>query len=192
VLPREEQGDVGEPDAASRSERQRTLQHFAADKAPLIAGVEAMLQPVATPKHLGRSQFEVRAGQDLDRAQVLQRAQAAGLRAVPLVLAPGECSMRGDVVDLYPMAADAAVRLEFLDRTLESILRLRPWARPTRHRARRSPRSATERARGSSGSSRAIGGAGVARPEVRLPYWRQGRLLRATGSGMPLAGVDPS
>jgi len=131
VLPREEQGDLGEPDAASRSERQRALQHFAADKAPLIAGVEAMLQPVATPKHLGRSQFEVRAGQDLDRAQVLQRAQAAGLRAVPLVLAPGECSMRGDVVDLYPMAADAAVRLEFLDRTLESIRTFDPASQRT-------------------------------------------------------------
>src|SRR5690606_10248466 len=60
-------------------------------------------------------------GQTLDRSQVLQRAQAAKLRSVPLVLAPGECSVRGDIVDIYPMAADSALRLEFFDQTLESI-----------------------------------------------------------------------
>ena len=48
VLPREEQGDDDEPDAQTRSERQRALQHFAADGATLLCGIEAMLQPVAT------------------------------------------------------------------------------------------------------------------------------------------------
>ncbi len=131
VLPREELGDDGLPDPTSRSERQRTLQHFAADKAPLIAGIESMLQPVATPKSLGRAQMLLRAGQKADRAQVLQRAQSAGLRQVPLVLAPGECSVRGDVVDLFPMAADAAVRLEFLDDVLESVRTFDPATQRT-------------------------------------------------------------
>ena len=97
VLPREETGDDGEPDAATRSDRQRALQKHRADKAPLLAGIEAMLQPVATPKSHGRAQLELHAGQKLERAQVLGRAQTAGLRSVPLVLAPGECSVRGDV-----------------------------------------------------------------------------------------------
>jgi transcription-repair coupling factor (superfamily II helicase) len=121
VLPREELADDGTPDAATRSDRQRALVQHAADRAPLLASLDAMLQPVATPKSLGRSRLELRAGQRLERAQVLHRAAAAGLRSVPLVLAPGECSVRGDVVDLFPMAADAAVRLEFLDDVLESI-----------------------------------------------------------------------
>ena len=37
--------DDGEPDAASRSERQRALVQHAADKAPLVASIEALLQP---------------------------------------------------------------------------------------------------------------------------------------------------
>lgn len=131
VLPRQETGDDGTPDPTTRSERQRALLHFAADRAPLIASIEAMLQPSATPKSLGRAQLQLRAGQKLDRAQVAQRAQAAGLRAVPLVLAPGECSMRGDVVDLFPMAADAALRLEFFDDTLESIRTFDPGSQRT-------------------------------------------------------------
>ena len=131
VLPREEVGDDGQPDATTRSARQRALQHHAADKAPLLCGIEALLQPVATPKSLSRAQLELHTGQTLDRTQVLQKAQAAGLRSVPLVLAPGECSVRGDVVDLFPMAADAAVRLEFFDRTLESIRTFDPGSQRT-------------------------------------------------------------
>ncbi|MBX3465176.1 MAG: hypothetical protein KF830_18570 [Planctomycetes bacterium] len=131
VLPREETGDDGEPDAATRSERQRALQRHRTDRLPLLAGIEAMLQPVATPKSLGRAQLALHQGQKLERAQVLGRAQAAGLRSVPLVLAPGECSVRGDVIDLYPMGAEAAVRLEFLDDLLESIRTFDPATQRT-------------------------------------------------------------
>ncbi|MCB9876691.1 MAG: transcription-repair coupling factor [Planctomycetes bacterium] len=131
VLVREETGEDGTPDPSTRSERQKALQRFAADQAPLIASVEALLQPVATPKGLRRARFELKAGQQLDRTQVLQRAQAAGLRSVPLVLGPGECSVRGDVVDLFPMAAESALRLEFFDEVLESIRSFDPATQRT-------------------------------------------------------------
>ncbi len=131
VLPREETSDDGEPDAASRSERQRALVQHAADKAPLVASIEALLQPAPSPKSLKKSRLELTAGQRADRAQVLVRAENAGLRSVPLVLAPGECSVRGDVVDLFPMGADAAVRLEFFDDVLESIRTFDPSTQRT-------------------------------------------------------------
>jgi transcription-repair coupling factor (superfamily II helicase) len=131
VLVREETGDDGQPDPTTRSARQRALQRHTADQAPLIASIEAMLQRAPTPKSLGRAQLELRAGQPLDRTAVLQRATAAGMRSVPLVLAPGECSVRGDVVDLFPMAAEAAVRLEFLDSVLESIRTFDPGSQRT-------------------------------------------------------------
>ncbi|MGK0522070.1 MAG: transcription-repair coupling factor (superfamily II helicase), partial [Planctomycetota bacterium] len=105
VLIREEEGDDGEIDVSTRSSRQRALQQFTGDGAPLIAGVEAMTQYIATPRGLRRARLELHVGQTLDRSQVLQRAQGAGLRSVPLVLAPGECSVRGDIVDIFPMAA---------------------------------------------------------------------------------------
>ena len=131
VLPCEETDDDGLPDPTSRSERQRALAQHAADKAPLIASIEALLQKTATPKSQQRGKLELQAGQKVDRTQVLLRAERAGLRSVPLVLAPGECSVRGDVVDLYPMAADAAVRLEFLDDELESIRTFDPSTQRT-------------------------------------------------------------
>ena len=131
VLPREETNDDGLADPVSRSERQRALVQHAADKAPLIASIEAILQPAATPGSLRRGQLELRTGQQMDRAQVLLRAEGAGLRSVPLVLAPGECSVRGDVVDIFPMGAGAAVRLEFFDDELESIRTFDPGSQRT-------------------------------------------------------------
>ncbi len=121
VLVRAETDAEGEPSAQSQSDRQRALQRLHEAPAPLLASIEALLQPAPTPKALRRGRVHLRAGAALSRDQFVEQAQKAGLRPVPLVLAPGEISARGDVVDLFPMAAEEAVRLEFFDATLESI-----------------------------------------------------------------------
>jgi transcription-repair coupling factor (superfamily II helicase) len=136
VLPREETDDTGQPDATSRSDRQRALERFGAAASPLggallLASIEALLQPAVTPRGLRRARLELVAGQRLDRTQLLAKLQTAGLRSVPLVLAPGECSVRGDVVDVYPMAEDQALRLEFFDDTLESVRSFDPATQRT-------------------------------------------------------------
>ena len=48
------------------------------------------------------------------------------VRRVPVVLAPGEVSQRGDVVDLFPLGSKQAVRLEFFDDEIESIRQFDP------------------------------------------------------------------
>ncbi|MCK5943247.1 MAG: hypothetical protein KAI24_14805 [Planctomycetes bacterium] len=40
---------------------------------------------------------------------------------MPLVLAPGECSVHGDIVDLFSTAVDSTLRLEFCDDAFDSI-----------------------------------------------------------------------
>jgi transcription-repair coupling factor (superfamily II helicase) len=97
----------------------------------LLASIEALLQPAVTPRGLRRARLELVAGQRLDRTQLLAKLQTAGLRSVPLVLAPGECSVRGDVVDVYPIAEDQALRLEFFDDTLESVRSFYPATQRT-------------------------------------------------------------
>jgi transcription-repair coupling factor (superfamily II helicase) len=121
VLVRSEADDDGRPSGQSESDRARALDRLHQEPAPLIASIEALLAPAPTPQSLRQGRLLLRAGHPLDRTDVLARAAKAGLRAVPLVLAPGEVSARGDVVDLYPLTAERGVRLEFLDQTLESI-----------------------------------------------------------------------
>jgi hypothetical protein len=63
----------------------------------------------------------LRAGARHSQGELLETATAAGMRKVPLVTSPGEISQRGDVVDVFPLAAPEAWRLEFFDGQLESI-----------------------------------------------------------------------
>ncbi len=131
VLPRQETDDEGEADPQSRSERHRALRNAGRAQAVLLAGIEAMMQPAPAAGTMRRGLLRLECGQQLARDTLLDRAQKAGLRSVPLVLTPGEISVRGDVVDLYPMAADAALRLEFFDDQLESIRTFDPGSQRT-------------------------------------------------------------
>jgi transcription-repair coupling factor (superfamily II helicase) len=67
--------------------------------------------------------LRLRRGEALDRDAAAARLHAAGLQRVPLVAAPGEFSLRGDILDIYPWAASAPVRVELLDETIEDLRR---------------------------------------------------------------------
>ncbi|HLQ38620.1 MAG TPA: hypothetical protein VK348_12505, partial [Planctomycetota bacterium] len=74
VLPRQETDDLGLPEPQSRSERSRALLQHRDDGAPLLAGIEALLQPAPLPKTLGQGRLELRAGEPCDRELLLQQA----------------------------------------------------------------------------------------------------------------------
>jgi transcription-repair coupling factor (superfamily II helicase) len=90
-------------------------------RALLIASVKALLDDALAPSTLAGGRVVLERGQTASRDAVAERGLAAGLRKVPLLLAPGELSVRGDVLDLWPLAAEAALRLEFFGGSLESI-----------------------------------------------------------------------
>jgi transcription-repair coupling factor (superfamily II helicase) len=127
VLVRQEVDVDGEADGTSRGSRARCLSelatHDAATAGPfvLVAGLEALLQPAPDVKALLQGRVVLTRGQRVDQEDLLRTCAEAGLRRVPLVLAPGEVSRRGDVLDVYPLAAVEAYRLEFFDDELESI-----------------------------------------------------------------------
>ena len=131
VVPKQELDDLQQPDAQTRSERHKSLANAHKPRSVTIAGIEAVLQKAPSKKALGKGRVSLVRGQDLSRDTLIAQASAAGLRVVPLVLAPGEVSARGDVVDVFPLGADAAVRLEFFDRTLESIRTFDPASQRT-------------------------------------------------------------
>ncbi len=131
VVPKQELDDLQQPDPQTRSERHKSLANAQKPRSVTIAGIEAVLQKAPSKKALGKGRVTLVRGQDLSRDTLIAQASAAGLRVVPLVLAPGEVSARGDVVDVFPLGADAAVRLEFFDRTLESIRTFDPTSQRT-------------------------------------------------------------
>jgi len=140
VLVAQGQDVDGQPEAHTLSARVRVLNALARERRGdgppplLLCGIEALLQPVVEPGRLGRSRLELRVGERLAAETVLARASAAGLRRVPVVLAPGEISHRGDVLDLFVVGETTAVRVELFDDEIESIRTLDPLSQRSRDR----------------------------------------------------------
>ncbi|MFT5462608.1 MAG: transcription-repair coupling factor (superfamily II helicase), partial [Planctomycetota bacterium] len=68
-----------------------------------------------------RDFLHLHVGQRFGSEQLMERLVNAGYTRQPLAEKPGEVSLRGDILDVYPFAAELPVRLELFDEELESI-----------------------------------------------------------------------
>ncbi|MGE3878084.1 MAG: DEAD/DEAH box helicase [Planctomycetota bacterium] len=122
----------GELETLSLAERARALRTFedrvrAGERATIVVtSLAALLVPAPPIGSGGGAGIVLAVRERHDPAELLARCLEHGMRRVDLVTAPGEVSRRGDVLDVYPLAADQAVRLEFFDEELESIRTLDP------------------------------------------------------------------
>ncbi|MCA8957404.1 MAG: transcription-repair coupling factor [Planctomycetes bacterium] len=123
----------GQVDPVTRSQRVQTLTALRDEQFLLLCSLAALLQPAPAPRSLRRGRLELRTGAELDPQKLFERAVAAGMTRVPVVLAPGELSLRGDVLDLFPLGAVHPLRLEVFDGCLESIR----WFDPAEQRSLR-------------------------------------------------------
>jgi transcription-repair coupling factor (superfamily II helicase) len=87
----------------------------------VVAPLLALLQPVPDAAELRRSLLPLATGEPLDAGATMRRLVEAGFERLPLVGAPGEASLRGDILDLFPFASAAPVRIELLEDCIESI-----------------------------------------------------------------------
>jgi transcription-repair coupling factor (superfamily II helicase) len=112
----------GHADPATVGSKLEVLHAVAHDASfTVIASIASMIDPVPRPRALAAGRITLRAGTAVSQHELLERALAAGLRRVPVVLAPGEVSQRGDVLDLFPLGSAHALRLLFFDEELESL-----------------------------------------------------------------------
>jgi transcription-repair coupling factor (superfamily II helicase) len=69
----------------------------------------------------GRLHLRVQEGPEARRRQVPQPGHAGRLRHVTQVVSPGEYSIRGGLIDLFPMGSQLPYRLDLFDDEIESI-----------------------------------------------------------------------
>jgi transcription-repair coupling factor (superfamily II helicase) len=89
---------------------------------------DVLLVPAATavyrlspPAYLAAYTFLSEAGRELDAVQFRAQLTLAGYAHVTQVVAPGEYSIRGGIVDLFPMGSQLPYRLDLFDDEIESI-----------------------------------------------------------------------
>jgi len=92
--------------------------------AVLVMPVLALLQPVPTPEALAAGRLTLRQGQEIESGSLSQWLVDAGFEHVEQVDQQGEFARRGGIVDVFPVGASGAVRVEFWGDTVDSIRRL--------------------------------------------------------------------
>ncbi len=96
--------------------------------AALQGDVEILLVPASTavnrlapPEFMAAYTFEFRKGQKLDAEKFRSQVTLAGYAHVTQVVSPGEYSIRGGLIDLFPMGSQLPYRLDLFDDEIESI-----------------------------------------------------------------------
>ncbi len=87
----------------------------------LVASPEALLQLLAPPDVLRRAVHTLRRGDTIPPRELFFALCEAGYEPVDLVEGPGQASLRGDILDIYPPHAQQPVRAEFFDDEVDRL-----------------------------------------------------------------------
>jgi len=96
------------------------------EKGIVVVPVQTLMQRLSPLRHIAGGSFDYRMGQRLDFDAEKRRLEAVSYRHVPQVLDPGDFAVRGGLLDVYPMGADAPLRIELLDDTIDSLRHFDP------------------------------------------------------------------
>ena len=94
----------------------------AAATAPLInTSVTALLQPTFPPGAIGERTRTLRVGERMDPLDLVEWLEDQGYDPEAKVTQKGEISLRGGILDVYPLTSPWPVRLEFFGDDLDSL-----------------------------------------------------------------------
>ena len=193
----------------AEGKRLRTLQRCLDAKGRKTRGIvatciQALLEPVPPPDWMQGRRVRVKAGREYDLDKLCEGLAEAGYGFEAEVLAKGQASRRGGVLDVWPPTEDWPARMEFFGDTLESIR----WFDPADQRSRGEagevelpPASEEEGQVPGSGTAPGSGAVGVEEylpenasfvwfsPEGLLHHWAMGAEL-AAGPDAPPSDED--
>lgn len=87
----------------------------------LVVGATTALGRLPPAQYLAGRTFVFRQGQTIDPERLRSQMILAGYQAVSQVVAPGEFSVRGGLIDLFPTGSPIPYRLDLVDVTIDSI-----------------------------------------------------------------------
>jgi transcription-repair coupling factor (superfamily II helicase) len=103
----------------------------------VVASALASMQPTLPRRHFRLGTRSLEPGQLLDLERTLATWIGLGYRPAPVVEAPGEFSRRGGILDIFPPAAAAPIRIELFGDEIESLRHFDPATQRSQDRAER-------------------------------------------------------
>lgn len=105
-----------------RSQRVRALHQLQSATANIvvttISGIRRLLP---TPEQFQASAINLEIGSDIEIADLKLKLHQMGYSPEKMVAAPGEFSIRGSIVDVYPLNSEYPVRIDFFDTEVDSM-----------------------------------------------------------------------
>lgn len=103
-------------------QRLKTLRGLAEGHGSLaITPIQALLEKVIPQKTLLASMTRIEVGQERERERLVRRIISLGYTRVEMVEEKGEMSIRGGILDIYPLDQECPLRIEFFGDHAESI-----------------------------------------------------------------------
>ncbi|MGB0467599.1 MAG: transcription-repair coupling factor [Pontibacterium sp.] len=114
--------DVFSPHQDIISERISTLNRLPGlSSGILVVPASTLMHRLAPPAFLTGNSLLLDTGQHLDLIQFRQALINAGYRAVETVFEHGEFTVRGAIIDIFPMGSDTPFRIELFDNEVETL-----------------------------------------------------------------------
>ena len=100
-----------------------TLKKLAQSKEPQIvfASLQACLQKLLPKERFEEMFFEMKKGQIIPFKPFIKKLTEMGYQRVPITQDKGQFSVRGAIIDLFPVSSPDPFRIEFFDEEVESI-----------------------------------------------------------------------
>ena len=118
-------------------QRLRLLRALKGETPPriVVAPIQAILQPVPTPEVIDRGARTIRVGETIAVEELAGWLVDRGLTRVEVVEVAGEFSIRGGILDVFPVDAIEPIRVEFFGDEVESIRPFDPETQRSRSAA---------------------------------------------------------
>lgn len=105
-----------------RSARIDALRALQSDRpVVVVTSLSGLRRFLPTPANFAAARFTVSVGDEFDLEALQQKLFAMGYAHQKLVAAPGDFAVRGSIIDIYPLAADYPIRIDFFDTEVDSL-----------------------------------------------------------------------
>ncbi|UCF18297.1 MAG: transcription-repair coupling factor [Gemmatimonadota bacterium] len=114
--------DLADPHIEISARRVEALQSAISGRTRImVTTARALAERFPVPHSWRDLEFRIELGSDVGRDQLAAHLEKVGYRQVSMVEAVGEFSLRGGILDVYPITTIDPVRIEFWDDHIESI-----------------------------------------------------------------------